>query len=226
MLSQINWPSMIEEEIKTILLRVFHRNVKYLVLKYLPFSQFVYKEITNIWFLEYLPFSLPDPNVFRTTTRERTFEKKKFNEFKRRSFYDMQVECRLEKKREKIGFKCNFLSWKREKKGFQMRFSQLKKERKNGFQMQFSQLKKRKKRFSNAIFSAEKKTKRFSNEIVSTKKKNGFQMQFSQLKKRKNGFQMQFSQLNTEAGQIKYLGEATLGGQCHVPYMQVRRILN
>ena len=27
-------------------------------------------------------------------------------------------------------------------------------------------------------------------------------------------------QLNTEAGQIKYLGEATLGGQCHVPYMQ------
>ena len=29
-----------------------------------------------------------------------------------------------------------------------------------------------------------------------------------------------FSQLNTEAGQIKYLGEATLGGQCHVPYMQ------
>ena len=26
-------------------------------------------------------------------------------------------------------------------------------------------------------------------------------------------------QLNTEAGQIKYLGEATLGGQCHVPYM-------
>ena len=29
---------MIEEEIKTILLRVFHRNVKYLVLKYLPFS--------------------------------------------------------------------------------------------------------------------------------------------------------------------------------------------
>ena len=28
------------------------------------------------------------------------------------------------------------------------------------------------------------------------------------------------SQLNTEAGQIKYLGEATLGGQCHVPYMQ------
>ena len=37
---------------------------------------------------------------------------------------------------------------------------------------------------------------------------------------------MQFSQLNTEAGQIKYLGEATLGGQCHVPYMQVRMILN
>ena len=36
-------------------------------------------------------FSLPDPNVYRTTTRERTFEKKKFNEFKRRSFYDMQV---------------------------------------------------------------------------------------------------------------------------------------
>merc|ERR1712149_142160 len=61
-------------------------------------------------------YNLPDPNVFRTTTRERTFEKKKFNEFKRRSFYDMQ--------------------------------------------------------------------------------------------------------LNTEAGQIKYLGEATLGGQCHVPYMQ------
>ena len=28
------------------------------------------------------------------------------------------------------------------------------------------------------------------------------------------------SQLNTEAGQIKSLGEATLGGQCHVPYMQ------
>jgi len=61
-------------------------------------------------------YNLPDPNVYRTTTRERTFEKKKFNEFKRRSFYDMQ--------------------------------------------------------------------------------------------------------LNTEAGQIKYLGEATLGGQCHVPYMQ------
>ena len=36
-------------------------------------------------------FSLPDPNMYRTTTRERTFEKKKFNEFKRRSFYDMQV---------------------------------------------------------------------------------------------------------------------------------------
>ena len=29
--------------------------------------------------------------MYRTTTRERTFEKKKFNEFKRRSFYDMQV---------------------------------------------------------------------------------------------------------------------------------------
>ena len=49
---------------------------------------------------------------------------------------------------------------------------------------------------------------------------------FSAEKKIKKGFQMQFSQLNTEAGQIKYLGEATLGGQCHVPYMQVRRILN
>ena len=45
----------------------------------------------HIWCLS----SLPDPNVFRTTTRERTFEKKKFNEFKRRSFYDMQVDARL-----------------------------------------------------------------------------------------------------------------------------------
>merc|ERR1712032_172554 len=36
-------------------------------------------------------YNLPDPNVYRTTTRERTFEKKKFNEFKRRSFYDMQL---------------------------------------------------------------------------------------------------------------------------------------
>ena len=62
--------------------------------------------------------------------------------------------------------------------------------------MQFSQLKKnKKKRFSNAIFAAEKERK---------------------------GFKCILSQLNTEAGQIKYLGEATLGGQCHVPYMQVR----
>ena len=37
---------------------------------------------------------------------------------------------------------------------------------------------------------------------------------------------MQFWQLNTEAGQISYLGEATLGGQCHVPFMQVRMMLN
>ena len=37
----------------------------------------------------------------------------------------------------------------------------------------------------------------------------------------KDAFQTKCSpQLNTEAGQIKYLGEATLGGQCHVPYMQ------
>ena len=73
---------MIEEEIKTILLSVLQYYDQYLVLKYLPVS-------------------LPDPNVFRTTTRERTFEKKKFNEFKRRSFYDMQVECRLEKREKK-----------------------------------------------------------------------------------------------------------------------------
>ena len=80
--------------------------------------------------------------------------------------------------------------------------------------MQFSQLKKEKKRVSNAIFVAEKKGKK------------GFQIKFSQLRKGKKDFQMQFLQLNTEAGQIKYLGEATLGGQCHVPYMQVRMILN
>ena len=114
-----------------------------------------------------------------------------------------------------------------------MQFSQLKK---NGFQMQFSQLKK-KKWVPNAIFSAEKEKNGFQMQFSQLKK--GFQMQFSQRKKRfsnaifsaekkreKKSFQMQFSQLNTEAGQIKYLGEATLGGQCHVPYMQVRMILN
>ena len=63
----------------------------------------------------------------------------------------MQVECRLEKKREEKLVSNAIFSAEKRQKGFQMQLSQLKKE-KNGFQMQFSQLKK--KWVSNAIFLA------------------------------------------------------------------------
>ena len=118
-----------------------------MVLKYLPLSNClsIVEEIKPILLRvlqKYLPFSLPDPNVFRTTTRERTFEKKNFNDFKRRSFYDMQVECRLEKREKKWVSNAIFSAEKKtRKKGIQMQYSQLRKGKK-GFQMQFSQLRK------------------------------------------------------------------------------------